>query len=107
MERLHQRVYYSYHVEELAMSKSEVMSEWAVRNGIARGHWDEAYGSAAVQRKVEEAARLTRAYSVTGTPSLVVNGRYLTSGNMVESLNGVMTVVEELVQKVRSETALR
>ena len=107
VERLHQRVYYGYHVEELAMSKPEVMSEWAVRNGIARERWDEAYNSAAVQRKVEEAARLSRAYSISGTPSLVVNGRYLTSGNFTESLNGMIVVLDGLVQKVRSETALR
>ena len=107
VERLHQRVYYGYHVEELAMSKPEVMSEWAVRNGIARERWDEAYNSAAVQRKVEEAARLSRAYSIGGTPSLVVNGRYLTSGNFTESLNGMIVVLDGLVQKVRSETALR
>ena len=107
VERLHQRVYYGYHVEELAMSKSEVMSEWAVRNGIARERWEEAYNSGAVQRKVEEAAKLSRAYSVTGTPTLVVNGRYLTSSSMAESLNGVVMIVDGLVQKVRSEATLR
>lgn len=107
VERLHQRVYYSYHVEELAMSKSEVMTEWAARNGIARERWEEAYNSGSVQRKVEEATRLSRAYSVTGTPTLVVNGRYLTSSSMAESLNGVVMIVEGLVQKVRGEAALR
>ena len=107
VERLHQRVYHGYHVEELSMSKPEVMSEWAVRNGIARERWDEAYNSVAVQRKVEEAAKLSRAYSIAGTPSLVVNGRYLTSSSMSESLNGVIVIVDELVQKVRSEAALR
>ncbi len=107
VERLHQRVYHGYHVEELFMSKPEVMSEWAVRNGITRERWDEAYNSAAVQRKVEEAARLNRAYSIAGTPSLVVHGRYLTSGNFTESLNGMIVVLDGLVQKVRSEAALR
>lgn len=107
VERLHQRVYYSYHVEELAMSKPEVTTEWAARNGIARERWEEAYNSDAVQRKVEEAARLSRAYSVTGTPTLVVNGRYLTSSSMAESLNGVVMIVDGLVQKVRSEASLR
>lgn len=107
VERLHQRVYHGYHLEELAMSKPEVMSEWAMRNGIARERWDEAYNSGTVQRKVEEAARLSRAYSVTGTPTLVVNGRYLTSSSMSESLNGVVMIVDGLVQKVRSEAALR
>jgi thiol:disulfide interchange protein DsbA len=107
VERLHQRVYYSYHVEDLALSKAEVVADWAVRNGIARERWDEAYNSAAVQRKVDEAGKLSRAYSVAGTPSLVVNGRYLTSSSMSESLNGVITIVDGLVQKVRSEAALR
>jgi thiol:disulfide interchange protein DsbA len=107
VERLHQRVYHGYHVEELFMSKPEVMSEWAVRNGITRERWDEAYNSAAVLRKVEEAARLTKAYSISGTPSLVVNGRYLTSGNMVESLGSMLTVLDGLIDKMRREAALR
>lgn len=107
VERLHQRVYYSYHVEDLALSKAEVVSDWAVRNGIARERWDEAYNSAAVQRKVDEAARLSRAYSIAGTPSLVVNGRYLTSSSMSESLNGVIVILDGLIDKMRREAALR
>jgi thiol:disulfide interchange protein DsbA len=102
VERLHQKVYYGYHVEELLMSRPEVMSEWAVRNGIARERWDAAYQSAAVQRKVEEAAQLTRAYSITGTPSLVVDGRYLTSGNMSETLDGLIPILDGLIGRVRA-----
>jgi thiol:disulfide interchange protein DsbA len=107
VERLHQQVYHGYHVEELHMSKPEVMSAWAVRHGIARERWEQAYNSPEVQRKVEEAAKLTRAYSISGTPSLVVNGRYLTSGNMVESLNAVIRILDGLVHKVRSEAGPR
>ena len=107
VERLHQRVYHGYHVEELHMSKPGVMSAWAQRNGIDRERWEQAYDSPEVRRKVEEAARLTRAYQVTGTPSLVVNGRYLTSGSMAESLNRVVDIVDGLVHKVRSEAGMR
>lgn len=107
VERLHQRVYHGYHVEELHMSKPEVMSAWAQRNGIDRERWEQAYDSPEVRRKVEEAAKLTRAYQVTGTPSLVVNGRYLTSGSMAESLNRMVDIVDGLVHKVRSEAGMR
>ena len=102
VERLHQRAYFSYHVEELAMSRAEAMSEWAVRNGISRERWDTTYNSAAVQRKVEEAVELTRAYNVTGTPSLVVDGRYVTSGNMSETLDGMIQILEGLIYRVRA-----
>ncbi|MBX3650210.1 MAG: thiol:disulfide interchange protein DsbA/DsbL [Burkholderiales bacterium] len=106
-ERLHQRVYHGYHAEELHMSKPEVMSAWAARNGIDRERWEQAYNSPEVQRRVEEAAKLTRAYQISGTPSLVVNGRYLTSGNMAESLDAIVAITDGLVQKVRSEAGLR
>ncbi len=105
--RLHQRVYDSYHIEKLAMSRPEVMTEWAVRHGISSDRWDEAYNSVAVQRKIEEAARLTRAYKVSGTPSLVVQGRYLTSGNMAESLEGLVTTLDRLVRRERDQTGSR
>jgi thiol:disulfide interchange protein DsbA len=102
VERLHQRAYFSYHVEELAMSRAEAMSDWAMRNGIPRERWDATYNSAAVQRKVEEAVELTRAYNITGTPSLVVDGRYLTSGNMSETLDGMIQILEGLIYRVRA-----
>lgn len=107
VERLHQRVYYDYHVTRLSLANPDVAAVWATTNGITRERWDEAYNSPAVQRKVEQAARLTRAYSITGTPSLVINGRYLTSGNMTETPNGTVMILEGLVQKMRAEAALR
>lgn len=107
VERLHQQVYHDYHVGKLHMSKPEVMSEWAVRKGIDRGRWDETYGSAEVQRKVAEAAKLTRAYDVTGTPSLVVNGHFLTSGNMAETLDGLIRILDGLVRMARDQAASR
>lgn len=105
--RLHQRVYDGYHVEKLAMSKPDIMSEWAVRQGITRERWDEAYNSTAVQLKVEEATKLTRTYKITGTPSLVVQGRYLTSGSMAESLEGIITNLDQLVRRERNQTGSR
>ena len=103
-ERLHQQVYRSYHVEELHMSRPEVMSEWAVRHGIARDRWDAAYTSAAVAGKVAQAAQLTRAYSIEGTPSLVVNGHYLTSGNMAGTIEDLVPLLDRLVRMARSQS---
>ena len=107
VERLHQQVYHGYHVEKLSMSKPEVMTAWAVRHGIMRERWDETYESAAVQHKVAEAAKLTRMYKISGTPSLVVQGRYLTSGSMVETLERMITVMDGLVRRVRDQASAR
>jgi len=104
-ERLHLRVYHGYHVEKLHMSKPDVMVEWAVRQGIERQRWLDAYYSQEVDEKIERAARLTQAYTVAGTPSLVVDGRYLTSGSLAESLDEMISVLDDLIRLARRSRA--
>lgn len=105
VERLHQEVYRGYHVEELYMSKPDVMAEWAVRHGIDRQKWLGAYSSSEVENKVQRAKRLTRQYDVDGTPTIVVDGRYLTSGNMSDTLEGMIPVLDDLIRIARQKRA--
>lgn len=105
LERLHQVVYHGYHVQELHMSKPDVMVQWATRNGIDARLWAEAYNSPAVAQKVERAKELTSDYNVQGTPSLVVDGRYLTSPAMARSEQRMIPVLEELIIIARARRA--
>lgn len=100
-ERLHAQVYRSYHVEELHMSKPDVMEQWAVRNGIERRRWLDAYYSPEVDARIARAAQATKRYDVQGTPSLVVDGRYLTSSSMTATVRGILPVVDDLVRLAR------
>lgn len=105
VERLHQAVYHGYHVEELHMSKPDVMLQWAVRHGIDGKRWSEAYNSAAVTQNVERAKEITLAYNVQGTPSLVVDGRYLTSPAMARSGQRMIPILEDLIALARAQRA--
>lgn len=100
-ERLHAQVYRSYHLEELHMSKPDVMEQWAARNGIDRRRWVDAYYSPEVDARIARAAQATRRYDVQGTPTVVVDGRYLTSSSMTPTVRGVMAVVDDLVRLAR------
>jgi len=101
VERLHQTVYHGYHVDLLHMSKPDVMEQWAVRNGIDRKRWIDAYFSPEADARVEYAHQATKRYQVQGTPSVVVDGRYLTSSSMTPTVRGVVRVLEDLVLLAR------
>jgi thiol:disulfide interchange protein DsbA len=104
LDRLHQRVYFSYHVEELALSKPEVAEQWATRNGIDRQKWLDAYGSPEVAARIQQARDLTAAYDVRGTPTLVVDGRYLTAWDMADQTPVVLVaILEDLVRLARQK----
>ncbi len=97
VERLHQRVYFSYHVEELHMSKPDVMERWAAANGIDAARWRNAYNSPEVEAGIARARQLSDTYDIQGTPSLVVDGRYLTSSSMVSTYQEMVLVLEDLI----------
>jgi thiol:disulfide interchange protein DsbA len=103
LSRLHSKVYYGYHVEELHMSKSDVMEEWAVKNGIDRQKWLTAYNSPQVTQQIEHARALTTQYDIQGTPSLVVDGRYLTSGSMVNDIPDLIPILDGLIKLAREQ----
>ncbi len=105
LERLHQQVYHGYHVQELHMSKPDVMAQWAVRHGIGRQKWLDAYNSTEVLQKVQRAKEFTWAYNVQGTPSLVVDGRYLTSSSMAGNEPAMIPILDELIRIARQQRA--
>lgn len=109
VERLHFKVYESYHIERLHMSIPEVVVEWAAKNGIDRKRWLEAYGSSAIDAKVQHAKELSAAYTVRVTPTLVVDGRYLTSGNHVPccDVGDIVPILEDVIRLARQQRSRR
>jgi thiol:disulfide interchange protein DsbA len=109
VERLHLKVYESYHIERLHITKPDVMVEWAVKNGIDRKRWLQAYGSSAVEAKVQHAKELSAAYTVQVTPTLVVDGRYLTSGSHVPccDVGDIVPILEDVIRLARQQRSRR
>ena len=105
LERLHQNVYRSYHVEGERLNSTDSTADWAARHGIDRAKWIAAFESAEVARKVDQALVATRAYMIEGTPSLVVDGRFVTSTGMSETIAGVITILDDLIVLARERRA--
>jgi thiol:disulfide interchange protein DsbA len=103
LERLHPQVYRSYHLQKLPLGQPETAAQWAVRNGIDRQRWLDAYNSSEVTLRIRRAQALTRAHDIQGTPSIVVDGRYLTSSGMAGGARGMLPVVDELIRITRQQ----
>lgn len=100
-ERLHTKVFEAIHRERIQAIDIETWAQWAVKNGIDRQKWLSAYHSVPVREKVARAIEISRDYDVRGTPAMVVDGRYQTSGSIAGGLKNVMPTVEGLVGLAR------
>jgi thiol:disulfide interchange protein DsbA len=79
----------------------EALVAFAAEQGIDEKAFREAYDSFGVDALVRKAALLSREYGIPGVPSIVVNGKYFSSGGMAGSYPELLKVVEFLVDKER------
>lgn len=107
VDALHQQVYRSYHVDGTPLDSADAIASWAAAQGLDRQHWLEVYESPDVDGRVLQARDQLARYTVSGTPSVVVDGRYLTSSGMTPGVAAMIPVLDHLVARTRDERGLR
>lgn len=112
---MHDKVEHAWHVEHKRLLSDAANFEWAAANGIDKDKFAAAYKEFGVMVKLNSLSRLADNYQVDGTPTLIVDGRYLTSPTMVkkanigtpegEVYNATLQVVDALVAKATKDHA--
>ena len=107
IERLHAQVYQAVHEGGLNLGNSPELYAWAQKSGLDSVKLEQILDSDLVSTQVQIARDATVAYGIRATPSFVVDGRYMTSGGMVGSLEGLLPTVDGLIDKARGARALK
>ena len=102
LERLHTQVYRAVHDEGLNLGDSSELYKWAQKYGLDRAKLEQVLDSVLVKAQVQRSRDTTVAYGIRATPSFVVDGRYLTSGGMVGSLEALLPIVDGLIDRART-----
>jgi thiol:disulfide interchange protein DsbA len=102
-ETLHDKVYDAIHRDKIDLNKEPILFDWVDKQGIEREKFEKAYHSFSVQNQVARSTQMSRQYELTGTPSIVVEGKYLTSGSMGGSPENTIKILEKLIEKAREE----
>jgi len=105
VEDLHVKVFDAFHRSHLRLNDADTIADFMAANGIARDQWLAAYNSFSVAGLVRRARIAFQTYQIDGTPTLAVDGRFLTSPTIVRSHSNAatMAVVDGLIEKVRNE----
>ncbi len=80
LDALHDKVYEAIHEKQIKLyAERPALDKWiAAQPGVDAKKFAETYDSFGVNNKVERAAQLTRNYRISGTPTVIVNGKYAT-----------------------------
>lgn len=107
LDRLHAEVYRAVHRQGRNLGSIKEALAWGESQGLERTRFEELLRSDAVAALVQQARDTTVAYGVRSTPSLAVDGRYLTGAGIVGSLEALLTVLDGLIAMARGARAGR
>src|SRR3989338_312890 len=74
---LHDALFQAWNVNNTELNDEAKILNFVAPRGVDRAKFSAAYGSFTVKSKVTRAKQMIRSYGINGTPTLVVDGKYV------------------------------
>jgi len=79
VEEYHSKIFYAIHFQRVHMNTDADVIDFMVKQGMDRDKFTALYNSFTVQSKVNRAIQMMSAYKIDSWPTLIVDGKYVTS----------------------------
>lgn len=101
-KRLHDALFKAIHIDNMDLNDEAALTNFVVKQGVDRKIFSAAYNAPATKTKVMRSKKMSVDYNLRGTPTLIVDGRYMIYGLTPEK---TLEMLDFLVKKVRKERA--
>jgi len=96
LAQLHNDIFREINVKGNRLDTAQSIEAFFVSRGVPKADFQRAFASFAVDKKVNVAQDLNRRYKITGTPTIIVNGKYMTDVGMAGSEDRLFEVINAL-----------
>jgi len=98
-------VFQAIHQRGIPMWNDKAMLDWAASKGLDRKKFEDTFNSFAIQGKMNRARQLAQAYNIQSVPTVVIDGKFVTSSDRVGTHAAMPAAIDELIAKARAERA--
>uniref|UniRef100_B1XSF2 Thiol:disulfide interchange protein n=1 Tax=Polynucleobacter necessarius subsp. necessarius (strain STIR1) TaxID=452638 RepID=B1XSF2_POLNS len=102
-DALNEKVMYAMHKENKRLLTESEIADWVASQEIDRNTFLATYRSFAVISKARAAKQMAEAYRIDGVPTIVMQGKYVTSPSIAGSKTKAIVVMDYLEQKIRKD----
>jgi len=100
-DNLHEKIFTEIHINSNRLDTKEKLTQFIEDEGYNSKRFSEIFDSFGTDLRVKKGSRLANQYQITSVPTLIINGKYKTSGSLVSSYEELYDVVQLLVNKER------
>jgi thiol:disulfide interchange protein DsbA len=82
---MHAKVFKAVHVDRVRLNQDQAIIDWVAKNGVDRATFLNAWNSFGVAMRLRQLGKVVADYKVDSAPTLVIDGRWVTSPAMVNA----------------------
>ena len=98
-------IFQATHVDRRPLASQKQIAALSVANGVSAEDVNKAFNSFGVNSQVKQGIAMAKAAQITGTPALMVNGKYHISGRKAGTQSDMLKVADYLIEKERAAKA--
>ena len=98
---LHSKIFEEIHINGNRLDTKSTLVDFIDSEGFDGSSFSKNFDSFGTEIRIKKANKLARQYQITSVPTIIINGKYLTSGSFVSSYEELYDVVNFLVEKER------
>ena len=107
VNQIHKPLFDAIHKDKEQIFDEKSLQEFFAKHGVEPEKFSKIYNSEEVEIKLRESLIMGQRYKVTGVPSIIVNGKYLTSASMTGSYESMFTTMDQLIEKERKNNMVQ
>ena len=100
---MQRKVFTAIHVENNRLEKPADIAALMARNGVDAAKFSSVFSSFSVASSVTRAKKLMASYKLESVPTIVVNGRWITSPSLAGGAEQVLAATDYLLQRSRTK----
>lgn len=106
LDQIHEPLFNAIHKQGKRIFSDEELKDFIVKTtGVNGDEFSRIYNSKEIDIKMRQALVAEQKYKITGVPSIIVNGKYLTNGTLAKSYQGLINVTDHLIDMERQKLA--
>jgi thiol:disulfide interchange protein DsbA len=105
LDKLHPVIFQAMNVDRKRLASEEEIKELFMANGVSEEDFESAFNAFGVGAQVRQANARARAAKITGTPELMVNGKYRISTRKAGNQANMLKIADYLIARERSAAA--
>ena len=102
LETMHPVIFKAMNADRKPLSSQEEIAKLFVEQGVSEADFNKVFNSFGVSSQVRQAVAQGKAAQITGTPALMVNGKYHISGRKAGTQADMLKVADFLIQQERA-----